>query len=38
MNIPTEEEEIAHPVYNNYFPEGIDTDYLAGELSEELEQ
>jgi transposase-like protein len=38
MSIPTEEEEIAHTVYNNYFPEGTDADYLTDELYDNLEQ
>lgn len=38
MQKRTEEEEIAHAVYNNYFPEGTDADYLTDELSDELEQ
>jgi transposase-like protein len=33
MSISTEEEEIAHAVYNSYFPEG--TDHLTVELSDE---
>jgi transposase-like protein len=37
LSIPTEE-EIAHAVYNNYFPEGTDTDYLTDELYDNLEQ
>jgi transposase-like protein len=38
LSIPTQEEEIAHAVYNNYFPEDTDADYLIDELNDNLEQ
>jgi hypothetical protein len=31
-SLPTQEEEVAHAVYNNYFPEGTDTAYLTDEF------
>jgi len=36
--IPTLEEELAHAIVNNYFPEGIDIAYLTDEFYNGLEQ
>ena len=36
--VPTLEEEIAHAICNNYFPEGIDPAYLTDEFYDGLEQ
>ncbi len=35
--VPTLEEEIAHAVYNDYFPEGVNPDCLTDEFYERLE-
>lgn len=34
--IPTQDEEMAHAIANNYFPEGIDPYYLTDEFNESL--